>query len=429
LDLRGHQALKAVFDSALKLRARSTGTTALRSETMSTSMLTCVEMGPGRPVSARVEKICSPRSDLSLKSDLPPNPEMRRILLLEDDLDTQENLRDILELDGYAVDVAAAMHDAAHRAAWKTYQAIVLDRRLSDGFAEDLLPQVRELAPQAAVILVTGYPDLDSTISALRHGAVDYILKPVNVDALRASLARIAELAAAEERARQAERLAAVGQMVAVVTHEARNALQLTQANLEMLAEEVVGQAEPTRLVNRIQQIQDDLKTLFEDIRSSVAPLVLKPQRSNLAATVRKAHEELQAPTPTKQIELREEFVGDAEPQCDVDAFRIGQVFRNLFENSLAACPAPVVIHVRYENGDFAGRAALRVIVRDNGPVLNAEQKQKIFDPFYTTKHKGTGLGMAIAKRIMEAHDGDISVGTCEQGGAEFVLTLPRLAV
>ena len=217
--------------------------------------------------------------------------------------------------------------------------------------------------------------------------------------------------------------------MVAVVTHEARNALQLTQANLEMLAEELAGQAEPTRLVNRLFEVQDDLKTLFEDIRTSVAPLIIKPRRSNLAATVCKTHDELQALAKKKEIELREEFIDDAEPHCDIDAFRIGQVFRNLFENSLAACPPPVVIHVRYEKGEIAGRAALRVIVRDNGPGLNAEQKQKIFDPFYTTKHKGTGLGMAIAKRIMEAHEGDISLGTCEQGGAEFVLTLPRFAV
>ena len=125
---------------------------------------------------------------------------MRRILLLEDDLDTQANLRDILELDGYEVDAAAGMREATSQSDWKNYQAIILDRKLVDGVAEELLPKVRTLAPQAAVILVTGYPDLDSTISALRHGAVDYILKPVNVDALRASLAHIADLAAAEQR-------------------------------------------------------------------------------------------------------------------------------------------------------------------------------------------------------------------------------------
>lgn len=57
---------------------------------------------------------------------------------------------------------------------------------------------------------------------------------------------------------------------------------------------------------------------------------------------------------------------------------------------------------------------------------LNAEQRQRIFEPFYTTKPKGTGLGMAIAKRIMEAHGGDIWVGNGGSPGAAFILTLPQ---
>lgn len=387
---------------------------------MQTDLTMCVAE---RPTAAAIHN--QPTHEVVERS---PMSATRQILLLEDDLDTQANLRDILELDGYQVDAAAALRDIAQRADWERYQAVILDRRIVDGFAEELLPKIRALAPQAAVILVTGYPDLDSTIAALRHGAVDYILKPVNVDALRASLARIADLAASEQRAKQAERLATVGQMIAVVSHEARNALQLTQANLEMLAEEVAGQAEPTRLVNRVLQIQDELRTLFEDIRSSVAPLIVKPQRSDLAATVRKALGEVQSLTRQNSVELREEFADGVEPRCEIDVFRIGQVFRNLFANSLAACPRPALIQVRYENGEIAGRSALRVTVRDNGPGLNAEQKQKIFEPFYTTKHKGTGLGMAIAKRIMEAHQGDISLGDGEGKGAEFILTLPRIS-
>lgn len=352
---------------------------------------------------------------------------MRRILLLEDDLDTQENLRDILEIDGYTVDAAAALQEAIQTADWPSYQAIIMDRRLADGLAEKLLPKVRAFAPRAAVIVVTGYPDLDGAMAALRQGAADYILKPINADALRASLTRIAELAAANERARQAERLAMVGQMIAVVTHEARNFLQLTLASLEMLADEVAGQDEATRLVESSLHVQGKLKTLFEDIRSSVSPLVISPRPSNLTAVVRKAYEDVRAAAHHKHVELREKFGRGGEPTCQIDAFRIGQVFRNLFENSLAACPAPARIDVRYEHAETAGRRALLIVVRDNGPGLNAEQKQKIFDPFYTTKPDGTGLGMAIVKRIMEAHGGDIALGQGEHRGAEFILTLPAL--
>ncbi len=89
------------------------------------------------------------------------------------------------------------------------FSAIVLDRRLPDATAEQLMPQLKVVAPDAAVIVVTGYADLQGAIAALRQGASDYILKPINADALRTSLGRIAErrrLALAKERSETAFR-------------------------------------------------------------------------------------------------------------------------------------------------------------------------------------------------------------------------------
>jgi signal transduction histidine kinase len=112
-----------------------------------------------------------------------------------------------------------------------------------------------------------------------------------------------------------------------------------------------------------------------------------------------------------------------------VDPFRLEQVFRNVFENALAACRDPVEITVSCAPASLDGQPALRVAVRDNGPGLSAEQRQRIFEPFFTTKTKGTGLGMAIARRIVEAHGGQIGVGdpvAATGRGAEIVVTLPR---
>src|SRR5262249_12337375 len=96
--------------------------------------------------------------------------------------------------------------------------------------------------------------------------------------------------------------------------------------------------------------------------------------------------------------------------------------------NALAACPDPVRVTVRCTAAELAGRPAVRIAVRDNGPGLNPEQQQRIFEPFYTTKTKGTGLGMAIAKRIVEGAVGGRAVGPEEGGGAEIVRALPREA-
>jgi len=66
--------------------------------------------------------------------------------------------------------------------------------------------------------------------------------------------------------------------------------------------------------------------------------------------------------------------------------------------------------------------------VRDNGPGIDPKQKQRVFDPFYTTRSNGTGLGLAISKRIVQAHGGEIVVGGGGRPGAEFVILLPRAA-
>jgi len=112
-------------------------------------------------------------------------------------------------------------------------------------------------------------------------------------------------------------------------------------------------------------------------------------------------------------------------PRCWVDAGRLEQVFRNIFENSLAACSDPVCIDVTWKPTTLDGRAAWQLSIADNGPGMTPEQRQKIFDPFFTTKPGGTGLGMAISKRIIEEHEGTIAVSDARQTGTEILITLP----
>ncbi|MEX1027658.1 MAG: PAS domain S-box protein, partial [Candidatus Paceibacterota bacterium] len=127
------------------------------------------------------------------------------ILVIEDDADTQANIRDILALDGYCVSAASTCAEALDRECWDDVSAILLDRKLPDGTAEEILPRLRQLAPHAQIVVVTGFPDVESTIGALREGAYDYLLKPINPDALRASLRRIAERKRIEQSLRESE--------------------------------------------------------------------------------------------------------------------------------------------------------------------------------------------------------------------------------
>jgi PAS domain S-box-containing protein len=481
-----------------------------------------------------------------------------RVLVVEDDADTRANLCDILELDDIEVETAGTAAEALNRSNWARISAIILDRRLPDGTADELLPALRRLAPRAAVLIVTGHADLQGAIAALRAGAADYILKPINAEALRASLARIAEhrrltlakerseaafrtlieaapclivilrpegnlvyfspfaeevtghragevlgndyatfflapedrqrvgeniqqalagtlvrwvenpilckdgsrrwviwnarrlpdyesgpavmlvgqditvLKRAQERTLQSERLAAIGQMVTGLAHESGNALARSQACLEMLSLEVQDRPEALDLLARVQSAQNHLQQLYEEVRNYAAPLKLEREPWPVDLVWRQAWDNLAIRRQGRNATLREECNG-TDLQCSIDPFRLGQVFRNVLENSLAACPDPVEVTVRCSATTLDGQPAVRIAVRDNGPGLTPEQRKRIFEPFFTTKTKGTGLGMAIARRIVEAHGGQMAVGPSatpspggEGRGAEIHITLPR---
>lgn len=356
---------------------------------------------------------------------------MMHVLVIEDDEDTRANLRDILELDDYFVETAGSAAEALSRSDWTPISAILLDRKLPDSDGEELLPRLRKLAPDAAILIVTGHADLEGAITAIRQGAADYITKPINADLIRKRLALIAErkrnqaeIARLNEQAMQSERLAAIGQMMAGLAHESGNALARSQSCLEMLAWEVEGNKDALDLISRIQNAQDHLKHLYDEVRGYAAPLKLERDDWNVAAIWRQAWDNLSLRRQGRDATLTEDCEG-VDLHLPVDHFRLDQVFRNILENSLGACSDPVRIIVRCEDADLAGRPALRIAIIDNGPGLNAEQQRRIFDPFFTTKSKGTGLGMAIVKRIVEAHAGTIAVGG-SHSGTEIVVVLPR---
>lgn len=355
------------------------------------------------------------------------------LLVIEDDDGARANLRDILELEGYRVDTVGTMEEATRRTDWAEIGAIVLDRRLPDGSADNWLPRLKQLAPSAPVIVVTGYSDLEGAIAALRFGAADYLLKPIDPKQLINRLGGIAAqkrltlaLEDARRRALQAERLAAIGEVYTGLAHESRNALQRSQACLQRLANRVAEIPEALDLIARIQDAQDHLHRLYEEVRNYAAPLNFLDRRPcHLDKLLRQTWEQLHELRQDRQTALHSD-AGVLDLECYVDRHCIGQVFRNILENSLSACADPVEISTNWSEAKLHSQSAVQIAIHDNGPGFTAESRARVFEPFYTSKTRGTGLGMSIAKRIVEAHGGDIAVGQHSGPGAEIVVTLPR---
>ena len=235
----------------------------------------------------------------------------------------------------------------------------------------------------------------------------------------------VTELEQAQQRALVAERLAVIGQMITGLAHESRNALQRSQACLSLLTRVIGENPKALDYADRLQTAQDYLRHIFEEVRNYAAPLRLELENSDVRQLITETWDQLASLGNGKRIQLDLNDT-DLDLHCDVDRFRIQQVYRNILENAVSACDEPVNISVTWSEVDVNRSPALQTRIRDNGPGFSPEQRQQVFEPFYTTKTTGTGLGLAISKRIVEGHGGQIEIGDQSGQGAEILVTLPR---
>ncbi len=234
----------------------------------------------------------------------------------------------------------------------------------------------------------------------------------------------ITELQEAQQRMVQAERLAAIGQMVTGLAHESRNALQRARACLDLLELDLQSEPEQLDLTGRIRRALGDLQRNYEEVRNYAAPIVLESAECSLADLLHQAFEDLRWEFKDRphQLNIDDQLQGQT---IRVDVHRLGQVLRNVLDNALAASANRNRIDVRLTNVAIDNHSFQRIEIRDYGCGISKEVLSQLFDPFFTTKPSGTGLGMAICKRIVEAHAGRITAENSPGGGALVRIDLP----
>jgi PAS domain S-box-containing protein len=222
----------------------------------------------------------------------------------------------------------------------------------------------------------------------------------------------------------QASRLAMIGEMYARLAHESRNALQRLGVCTEMLVDQVGQQPDARPLLERSQRAQDDLQRLLDEVRSFAAPMALECTECRLPGIWREAWSLLQMVHKNRGAKLADENC-DQSMAVYVDRFRMVQAFRNIFENSLAACSDPAIIQIHCRDTVIHHQPAIEILIEDNGPGFAAAALDRAFEPFFTTKSAGTGLGLSIVQRIVEAHGGAIRACAGKPRGAKLSLVLP----
>jgi two-component system, NtrC family, sensor histidine kinase HydH len=216
---------------------------------------------------------------------------------------------------------------------------------------------------------------------------------------------------AAMERERERERrLASLGALSAVLAHEIRNPLASLKGNAQLLAGSLPDGEKPRQKADRVVAEAIRLESLSNDLLEFVRTGELRRAPVDPAALLRDA-----AGSVDPAIALA---VDGAPASWSIDGERMRRVLVNLLDNAVAAGP-PVAASLAVERGQLV------IEIRDHGPGVADEDRDKIFEPFFTRRSRGTGLGLAVARRLVELHGGTISVGRAAEGGALFRVELP----
>ena len=168
---------------------------------------------------------------------------------------------------------------------------------------------------------------------------------------------------------------------------------------------------------DRLNRIVGDLLDFARPYEALKKPIALEP-------IIAGAVDAAVSAVPASSARVSGQFPAEL-PRFQLDAHLVRQAFVNLVVNALQAMPKGGTVTVRALPEERDGQLWARVEVRDEGTGITAETAERIFEPFFTTKATGTGLGLAVVKRIIDAHHGEVTVQSRPEGGTTFTVRLP----
>ncbi|HEX7176502.1 MAG TPA: ATP-binding protein [Pyrinomonadaceae bacterium] len=378
---------------------------------------------------------------------------MFRVLLVDDEPSLRFTMSEFLKRDGYEV---RAVSDYAEAAAVgnEHVDVAVVDVNLPGGSGVDLLRQFSGREPYVPVIMITGEPTLSLLPDIVRAGAYDFIAKPVVKDVLLRAVARAsekkrlteekgrleqevrrhaeeletrvaertAELLAAHTRLDRQEKIASLGRIAAQVAHEVKNPLAGLLLYSMHLRDRVAAKLpdDELRLIDKIIETTRYMDRTCEQVLDFARPISLTPLPADLNLIVADVLHILEPQLAAGAIERRLEL-GEPEVAGVLDQTSIRGALTNLILNAVQAMPSGGTLAVKTLRAD----GALKVEVSDTGVGMNEEQLGNIFEPFYSTKSRGLGLGMPYVRKVVEEHRGTIQVESRPSAGTTIRVSLP----
>lgn len=359
---------------------------------------------------------------------------------------------EFLKRAGYAV-LAAADYDSAATQNIEDIDAAVIDINLPGKSGIALLQKLCSTDMYIPVIMITGEPNLSVIPEIVRAGAYDFIPKPIIKDVLLNAVARAvekkrltdekrrleqeikrhaeelemrvaertAELVETHKRLVHQERIAALGRAAAQVAHEVKNPLAgLLLYSLHLKSKLAESSPNEVSLVDKIVDTINHLNHRVEHILGFARPLSLTLRRENLNPIIIDVLELLRPQITRNKIDLRLSLDDQASLGL-LDHSSIRGALMNLIINAVDAMPSGGVLTITSEH--TADTLEIKII--DTGRGIAEQELKNIFEPFYTTKEQGLGLGMPYANKIVEQHGGNITVDSRLGEGTTIRVALP----
>ncbi|MDX1501635.1 MAG: ATP-binding protein [Thermoanaerobaculia bacterium] len=275
--------------------------------------------------------------------------------------------------------------------------------------------------------------ELESRVAVLRGELVDQtlLIGAVTVVVLILAYLTIAALwkrgRRLEQKAIEAERMAYIGTLASGLAHEIRNPLNSLNLNIQLLEEESGGRLAGSSSGRLLAITRDEigrLERLVTDFLLYAKPRPIEPEPTSCRELLERCRDLLAGEFESRGVRLQ---VDDRAPgaRVEVDREQITQLLVNLAQNALAAVEG--VAHPRVVLRAVRGGGRIALEVEDNGGGISAADRERIFDLFYSTRKGGTGLGLAVVRRIAQVHGGRIEVLAGRSGGTRMRLELDEV--
>jgi four helix bundle suffix protein len=400
-------------------------------------------------------------------SDIPPPPS--KILVVDDEPSIRITLREFLTRAGYDVDVAEDVERALTLLAGKQHDVVVSDIIMPSVSGVSLLSKIRENMPDVQVLMITGQPTVETAAQAVRAGACDYLVKPVNKDTILRTVANAARikklldekrrleadnlqyqknleqlvqqrtlelnealsrLKNAQESLIQQERMNALGQMASGIAHDFNNALMPVVGFSDFLLSESGALDDREGTIDMLKMIRSagqDAQQIVRRVRASCKPDHTRHSEVNLAQVLESAVE-LTMPKWKEQMNSRGATVNIVKefgivPSIMGSEGELREAFTNLIHNAVDAMPAGGTINLRLKLHD---RKTVLCEVSDTGSGMDEMTRRRCLEPFFTTKGViGTGLGLSMACGIVKRHCGRIEIDSKPGLGTTVQMTFP----